>query len=294
MSIKWTLDKFKYKNKKPPYNKVCFGMGGQYGDIIMQEPGLRKFIESNPGTKIVLAVCDKYKDIQPLFYNYHEDIIDFKIWQGYDDWPTESDLNYINNQNFDAMFPFEKPRHEQPDWAKYRHIVEETALMLGVETSTNKIELKMPENIVKRPNTIAVHLFSSKWPAGTRSISLEKQKAIVNYIKDKNYDVMQISAPHQPQIDGTIIEHGTYYDACINVLSCEFLVSCDSGMPFVASAYDHPVVGLFSSNYNTLVSTTKNWWPLNPNAIYLEAPVANYIENNKIFEAIDQLIEKTK
>ena len=260
----------------------------------MQEPGLRKFIEDNPETKIVLAICDKYKDIQPLFYNYHENIVDFKVWQGYDDWPTQSDLDYINEQGFDAMFPFEKPYHEQDDWANYRHIVEETALMLGVEASTNKIELKMPENVIKRPNTVAVHLFSSKWPRGTRSIDLKKQKLIVDYLIDKGYDVMQVSAPHQPQIEGTIIKQGSYYDACIKVLSCDFLVSCDSGMAWVASAYDHPTVGLFSSNYNTLVSTTKNWWPVNPNAVYLEAPIASTIQDDKIFEAIDQIIEKTK
>tara|TARA_Y100000004_G_scaffold196258_1_gene265708 strand:- start:783 stop:1673 length:891 start_codon:yes stop_codon:yes gene_type:complete len=296
VAIKWKLDKprYVYPNKKTPYKKVCFGIRGQYGDIIMQEPGLRKFIKDNPDTKIVLAASKRYEQILPLFENYHENIVEFKAFEGYDDWPTDADKKYIEEQNFDAMFPPDIPLHEQNDWAKYRHIVEETALMIGVEASTNKIELKKPANVVKRPNTVAVHLFSSKWPGGTRSISLKKQKLIVDYLIDKGYTVMQISAPHQPQVEGTIIEQGSYYDACINVLSCEFLVSCDSGMPWVASAYDHPTVGLFSSNYNTLVSTTKNWWPVNPNAIYLEAPTANIIQDDKIFEAIDQIIEKTK
>ena len=74
------MNNFKYLNKKAPFKKVCIGMRGQYGDILMQEPALRKFISDNPDTKIVLAVSDKYKDILPLFENYHENIIDFKIF----------------------------------------------------------------------------------------------------------------------------------------------------------------------------------------------------------------------
>ena len=38
--------------------KVYFGMNGQFGDIILQEPALRSFIEDNPETKIVLG-CSK-------------------------------------------------------------------------------------------------------------------------------------------------------------------------------------------------------------------------------------------
>ena len=51
-----------FKNGQPPYKKVCIGIRGQYGDILMQEPGLRKFIKDNPDTKITLAVSKKYKD----------------------------------------------------------------------------------------------------------------------------------------------------------------------------------------------------------------------------------------
>ena len=74
MAIKWTLDKprYVYPNREPPYQKVCFGIRGQFGDIVMQEPGLRKFIKDNPDTKIVLAVSERYQQILPLFENYHE------------------------------------------------------------------------------------------------------------------------------------------------------------------------------------------------------------------------------
>ena len=292
--IKYQLKKFKYDNRDSPYKKVCFGIRGQYGDIVMQEPALRKFIKDNPNTKIVLAVSEPYKQILPLYENYHENIVEFKVFEGYGHWPSPSDLQYIKDQNFDAMFPPDIPLHAQNDWANYRHIVSETALMIGCDCDTNNIQLNMPEKVNKEPNTVAVHLFSSKWPYGVRSIAIEKQQAIVKYLLEKGYKVYQLSAPHQPQIEGTVIKQGTYYDACIRMLSTDFLVSCDSGMPWVSSAYEHPTVGLFSSNYNNLVTTTKNWWPVNLNASYLEAGSANDINNDLIFKAIDKMIERTK
>lgn len=296
MAIKWTLDntKYVYPNKQPPYNKVCIGIRGQFGDIVMQEPALRKFIKDNPETKITIAVSKRYEQILPLYENYHENIDEFKVFEGYDQWPTSADLEYLEAQEFDALFPPDIPLHSEDDWANRRHIVKETALMIGLDSDSNNIQLNMPEDVVKEPNTVAVHLFSSKWPHGIRSISLENQVAIVKYLVEKGYKVYQLSAPHQPQIEGTVRKQGSYYDACIRMLSTDFLVSCDSGMPWVASAYDHPTVGLFSSNYNSLVATTKNWWPVNSNASYLEAPTANDINNDLIFKVIDEMIEKTK
>jgi len=284
---------FKYENKSPPYKKVCFGMGGQYGDVVMQEPGLRKFIKDNPDTKIILAICDKYKEILPLFYDYHENIVDYKVWEGYDDWPTVKDQQYIKEQSFDAMFPFQKPFHEDNGFSNYRHITIETALMLGVTADDPKINLKLPKSVIKEPKTVSVHMFSSKWPHGIRSIEKQKQILIVDYLLRKGYKVYQISSPNQPTLPGVIKPSGTYYDACMNVLKTDFLISCDSGMVFIASAYDHPSLGLFSSGYNPLVPTTKNLQPINPNAIYLESYRGSDISIYKIFESIDELIRKT-
>jgi len=293
MTIKWSLNgappsnRYVYENKQPPYNKVCIGMRGQYGDVIMQEPALRKFIKENPDTKIVLAVAKKYEQVLPLFKDYHENIIEFKSFEGYDNWPTEEDTEYLQEQEFDALFPPDIPLHPDPLWAKQRHIVSETALMIGLTADTTDIELKMPQEVKKEPNTIAVHMFSSKWPGGTRSISVEKQTKIVAYLKELGYKVYQISSPNQPHIEGTIFEHGTYYDACIKMLSTDMLISCDSGMAWVASAYNHPTIALFSTAYNSQIGTTKNWHPVNPNGVYMEELLADQVPFEKIKEQIN-------
>ena len=55
-------------------------MPGQYGDILMQEPGLRKFIKDNPETKIVIALADKYKEVfhklHTCCYDTHRHLLD--------------------------------------------------------------------------------------------------------------------------------------------------------------------------------------------------------------------------
>tara|TARA_R110000851_G_C13095894_1_gene567435 strand:- start:3809 stop:4693 length:885 start_codon:yes stop_codon:yes gene_type:complete len=287
MTTKWTLDKFKYKNKKPPYKKVCFGIRGQYGDILMQEPALRKFIKDNPDTKIVLAASKKFEQVLPLFENYHENIIDFKIFDGYGDWPTIGDKKYINTQDFDAMFPPDIPLHKDPNWAKHRHIVYETALMMGVEADSTDIQLKIPSEVVKESKSVALHLFSSKWPGGTRSINIEKQTKIVAHLMNLGYKVYQLSSPNQPHIENTIFEHGTYYEACLRMLSTDLLISCDSGMAWVSSAYNHPTIALFSTAYNPNIGTTENWHPTNPNGSYFEAQTANEIPTSDILKEVD-------
>mgnify|MGYP003110648125 CR=1 FL=1 len=285
---------FIFQNKKPPYKKVCFGIRGQYGDIIMQEPALREFIRNNPDTKIVIGAYKKYQDIFPLFYNYHENIIGYKAFDGYNDWPTKADKEYIKKEGFDAIFPNGIPIHQQPDWANYKHITVETALMIGLSARSSNIELYMPDDVKKEPKTACIHMFSSKYPGGARSVGIEKQTAITKHLLKNGYKVYQLSAPHQPHIEGAIFNKGTYYDACIRMLSADFLVSCDSGMPWVASAYNHPMLGLFSTAYNDLVTTTKNWQPINPNAIYLESPYANAISIDSIIKEINNLIRNTK
>ena len=59
--------------------KVYFGINGQFGDIVIQEPALREFINNNPDTKIILGCYKKYSDALALYENYHKNIIGFNI-----------------------------------------------------------------------------------------------------------------------------------------------------------------------------------------------------------------------
>ena len=86
------------------------------------------------------------------------------MFEGYAQWPTAADLEYIETQEFDALFPPDVPLHSENDWANRRHIVKETALMIGLDSDSNNIQLICQKMLLRKPNTVAVHLFSSKWP----------------------------------------------------------------------------------------------------------------------------------
>ena len=65
-------------------------------------------------------------------------------------------------------------------------------------------------------------------------------------------------------------------------------------MSVIASAYNHPTIGLYSSAYNPAVTTTKNWQPVNPNAAYLESNLANNISMYAIIDEINKKIKETQ
>ena len=85
-------------------NKIYFGINGQFGDIVIQEPTLRHIVESNPDKKIVLGCYKKYKEILDLYEDYHPNVVERKIWDGYNDWPTLEDSKYIKSQNFEHIY----------------------------------------------------------------------------------------------------------------------------------------------------------------------------------------------
>ena len=68
-------------------------------------------------------------------------------------------------------------------------------------------------------------------------------------------------------------------------------LSCDTGMAWVASGYQHPTVGLYAWGYNPVAGTSKNWQPTNPNADYLEAHSVNKISKQDIVAAIHKRLK---
>ena len=84
--------------------KIYFGINGQFGDIIIQEPTLRKIIKLNPDAEIYMGAYKKYFEILDVYRNYHENIKGFIEWERYTTryekngdghWPSEKDKKVI-------------------------------------------------------------------------------------------------------------------------------------------------------------------------------------------------------
>lgn len=249
--------------------KVYFGINGQFGDIIIQEPSLRKFINQNPKTKVVLGCSRKYSDILSLYQNYHLNVIDFKIWEGYDDWPTDSDKKFIEQQNFDYMFD-PMPKHTREDWAAHLHQTEESGLMQNIKVDTTQVSLPRPENIIDHKKTVAISLFPNYPYGGIKSFSYQTVCNIVTVVRKLGFKVIHLSGPGEPDVPNTQKIQGSFLDSVRNLLGTSLLLTCDTAMSWVASAYSHPTLGFYSWGYNPVIQSSKNWQPRNINAKYIE------------------------
>lgn len=278
----YTVDLTKHENK---LNKVYFGINGQFGDIIIQEPSLRSFIEDHPETKIVLGCNKKYQQAIELYKGYHENIIDFKLWDGYSNWPSPEDAAYIQEQNFDFVCNAQ-PQHTMSDWAAHLHQTEESGLMQSIIVKDTQISLPMPSNIVDHDKTVAISLFPN-WPnGGVKAFPVHTVTNIVKIVNKLGYKVLHLNGPNEPDIPNTTKVNGSYIDSVRNLLGTDLLLTCDTGMAWVASAYQHPTIGFYAWGYNPVARTSKNWQPTNPNAEYIEAGSVNDISKRDIVEAI--------
>lgn len=82
---------------------ACGFLAGQFGDLVIQTAVVQAFKEQYPDSQLTFACAEKYRDIMPLFY-HNKNIDDYHIWEGYDEWPTINDEEYIKFRNFNLVF----------------------------------------------------------------------------------------------------------------------------------------------------------------------------------------------
>jgi ADP-heptose:LPS heptosyltransferase len=55
------------------------------------------------------------------------------------------------------------------------------------------------------------------------------------------------------------------------MLACDALITVDTAMAWISSGYSFPTLGLYGYEYYPMAQTSKNWQPVNPNAVYVES-----------------------
>ena len=279
-------------------DKIYFGINGQFGDIIIQEPCLRSIIEDNPHIKIIMGCNKRYAGALQLYKNYHSNIIDFIIWEGYttrcrppNQWPTEKDKKYIEDNLKNCPMFDVSPIHTQKDWAKSMHQTESFANTYGIELKSKQIKLNRPSGIKKRQKTVAISLFPN-WPnGGPKAFSTDSVANIVACVNKLGYKVIHLNGPDEPDIPQARKLNGTYLESTKALLGTDLLITGDTGMSWVASAFQHPTLGFYAWGYNPVAKTSKNWQPVNPNAEYLEAFSVSDISKKDILSAIHRRLK---
>ena len=119
-------------------------------------------------------------------------------------------------------------------------------------------------------NFICIAPFSS---CEKKDLSISKTNEIVNLIKNLGFNVLQLSSASQPKLDNVVLNNTDYFNSVVNMLSCKALITINTGMSWVASAYNHKTLGLYGLDdwgYHGLKSS-QIYEPINPNAIYLRS-----------------------
>lgn len=260
---------------------------GQYGDLCMNLIACRAFKRDHPNSQLYFGINKKYESLKYIFFN--NDYVDhIHIWDQYDGWPSQEDKQFLSTMNFDKVFN-PMPKHTEELWHVNRHQTQEVCLMHGLKPPEDlSIKLNKYFEVKRNTNMVAVNL-SAETRSQDKTPSLEKSIEIVNLLTKLGYKPVQIGLPDQPQIaEKRFI--GEFFETIRFVLSCDFLITVDSAMAWISSGYQFPTLGLYSSAYYPMTYTSKNWQPINNNAIYLEDKKIDNISLDLIKVAIDNII----
>jgi len=273
----------------------------QFGDLVINTFAARVLKEKYPTSKLTFVINKDYKDIAPLFINHpHIDYI--KILDKGRDGFNDIDKKWIKSQDFDLVFnPMQDHNHSDP-WFLKRHQAAEICFMhrLADEKECEKFDNKLYLNkwfdiIPFTTKYIAFAPFPGFYNKNNdKTLTIEKAQKIVYYLINLGFGVLQVGGLDELKLCQTLkIDRSDYFTSVKDMLACRFLICGDSGINWVASAYEFPTIGLYSNKYYG-DKFIKNIQPINQNAEYLDTDNVNNIPDKEIFAAIDKMIEKTK
>ena len=259
---------------------------GQFGDVVMGTVAARAHKLKFPDSHLTLGIAEKYSAIHSLFAN-HVYFDASHVWKGYNDWPNSDDNLHLALNNYDKVYNA-MPQHTEHFWYLHRHQTAELCLMHGLTPPDNlQVALTQPPLSHREKKVVGLSLFGET-RGEEKSVTVEQGKAIVEMVKKMGYSPLQFGLPSEPKI----CEHRCempFSDAVVTMSQCGALITIDTAMSWLASGYSMPTVGLYSYSYYPMAKTSKNWQPVNPNAIYVESAKVSDIILDRIEAAIKTL-----
>lgn len=269
--------------------KRAIGMiAGQFGDLVISTVAARTFKQQFPDYQLEFGISNKFQGIAPLFFN-HKHIDKIHIWEGYDDWPNHPhDLRHLNHEKYDIVFNA-MPKHTKLDWYNYYHFTQENCLVHGIEPPENlQCNLtKWFDTIPDYKNYIALSVFPGYGVSNGRTFSTEKLNKLVDNIHKLGYKTILIGTDKEPKLNNTETTNTTFFNAVKIMLSCKMLITADTAMSWVASAYSFPTIGYYTRNYSDMrIDRICSHIPINPRGQYISADKIDNIPIEKILELI--------
>jgi ADP-heptose:LPS heptosyltransferase len=262
---------------------------GQIGDLATNIIVCRAFKEIYPDYHLTFGINKKYESVAPIFLN-NKLIDDIKIWENYNDWPSENDKKFLEENHFDKFFhPMERV---DDTWYLKCHHTEAMCLMHKLTPPKNLyIELNpWFELDSKYHNCVALTCFSSA--GNIRDVPENFANKIIDYIHSLGLSTIQLGLKNHPKLNTTYGPlGGTVFEDVKVALSCKFLLTADTGMNWILSGYKAKILGLYSALSYPVYAPLINRTPRNDNAIYLEDVQIENINFESIKNSINKLLK---
>lgn len=265
---------------------------GQIGDLAMQVVLCKHFKKMHPDSHMTFGINKKYENCKDIFKD-NKYIDEYKIWDGYDDFPKDSDREFLkeNSKTYDYVF---NPMscHVDNQWYTKMHHIQAFSNNHGLGRIQDlKIELEQWFDLdSKYKNCVAVTAFSSA--QGVRDIPKDFANKIISYIHSLGFKTIQLGLKNHERLNTTYEPiGGTVMEDVKVALSCKMLLTTDTGMNWIMSGYNQNVLALYSNYSYPIPAPLYNRTPVNPNALYLEANLVKDINFQMIKGYIDRLLK---
>lgn len=262
---------------------------GQLGDQFIQLPLIEYIKKLNYNPIYTANINQKYKIVIPVLQEFCPYIDHYYTSSEYENFPDEKDKEFLNKENFDAVF-HPMPRHKQNDWMFHRH---QTAEIFGMynlkyfDPNGYQINLISPYKTKRDKKMICFAPFAGSYSWGNaKQLTLIRAQELVNEIQKLGLKIIQIGDKNEPKLENTIKPDQNYLNTVKTNLETCLYIGTDTGMTWCMSGFQFPTIGLYSDSYYGK-KYIKNIQPINPNAIYLS-------ENNVNAIPIEQIIENIK
>lgn len=278
---------------------------GQYGDLFISLTACRVLKRTFPDCFLIYSVNKKYSDCIDIL-KLSEDIDDFAIWEGYDDYPLDSDdenlksiLAYLEDAGFEKFYQFNPTqKHLIFDWYNYWHQTEEACVMHKLPRPTDsEMDFQLPKPDLKQEETITIctgRRVEKSGQMNPKALSVEAVEVVKNFAEKNNLTLIQIGGDDEEKIDGVEKFKGNYSESVLKVLKSKLLVSCDTGMIWASSAFSHPTVGLYDLSYYKFANSCGSWTPKNKNQKTFYADLMKNIDLQELEESLTNIYNIVK
>jgi ADP-heptose:LPS heptosyltransferase len=286
--------------------RIYSGILGQIGDIILFTATARRLKELFPNSRLTFAVSARCREagelvaglsyVDRLFITQHyfERLTAplVPLWEA--GWPVDvrGDDEVWEQRRHDLVFET-RPRHAGPRWWEQRHLVAETAAMVGVPGLRDlRTEVALPPHAVAPPEArgrIVLHNDPAidprkEWP-------WEHVCAVVAALEPETVVLLGGTPRHaDAHAPGALDLRGrtTLAEAAAIIRDCRCYVGIDSGLMWIAASLQVPTVGIYGRSY---VPACEAFQPVNPRAIYLNANGSpGLVSPAAVLEALGKLL----